>query len=92
MKPCLKIIKRKEMTCWKWFNRVLKDAEIEVTEENKDKIDEIIHHYIGEQARYGRCSSDWRKARKEVQADEQMRQELGEEPKIIDMRGSERGE
>jgi hypothetical protein len=64
------------MTCWKWFDKVLKEAEVKVTDENKEKIDEIIHKYIGEQSSYGRCSADWRKARKEVQADEQMRQEL----------------
>ena len=64
------------MGCWKWFNKVLKEAGIEVTYENRDNVDEIIHQYTGEQSRYGRCSADWRKARKEVQADEQMKQEL----------------
>ena len=64
------------MGCWKWFNNVLKEAEIDVTDENRAKVDEVIHQYIGEQSRYGRCSADWSKARKEVQADEQMRREL----------------
>jgi len=64
------------MGCWKWFNNILKEAGIEVTDENTDKIDEIIHQYIGKQSSYGRCSSDWRKARKEIQADKQMKQEL----------------
>ena len=64
------------MGCWKWFNKVLEEAGIEVTDENREKIDEIIHDYISEQSRYGRCSADWRKARKEIQADEQMKQEL----------------
>lgn len=66
------------MGCWKWFNSVLKEASIEVTDDNKEKIDEIIHRYIGEQSRYGRCSADWRKARKEVKANNQMRNELVE--------------
>jgi hypothetical protein len=66
------------MACWKWFNDVLKEAGLEVTDKNKGKIDEIIHHYIGEQASYGRCSPNWSKARKEIQADEQMKQELVE--------------
>jgi len=65
-----------ELGCWKWFNAVLKEAGVEVTEENREKIDGIIHKYIGEQSRYGRCSGDWRKARKEIQADEKMKQEL----------------
>jgi len=64
------------MGCWKWFNSVLKEAGLEVTDENRDKIDELIHQYIGEQANYGRCSSDWRKASKEIKADEKMRREL----------------
>jgi len=64
------------MGCWRWFNTVLKEAGIEVTGENREKVDEVIHQYIGEQASYGRCSADWRKARKEIQADEQMRNEL----------------
>ena len=64
------------MSCWKWFNKVLKEAKVEVTDENREKVDNVIHQYIGEQSRYGRCSADWRKARKEVQANEQMRREL----------------
>lgn len=64
------------MGCWKWFNSVLKEAGIEVTDKNREKIDEIIHTYISEQAGYGRCSADWRKARKEIQANKRMRQEL----------------
>jgi predicted Fe-Mo cluster-binding NifX family protein len=64
------------MGCWKWFNSILKEAGIEVTDENRDKIDEVIHKYIGEQSRYGRCSADWRKSRKEIKADEEMSKEL----------------
>ncbi|MGQ9550976.1 MAG: hypothetical protein ACUVUE_00980 [Candidatus Bathycorpusculaceae bacterium] len=64
------------MGCWKWFNGVLKEAGLEVTDKNKEKVDEVIHKYIGEQSSYGRCSADWRKARKEIQEDEKMKQEL----------------
>ncbi len=66
------------MGCWKWFNSILKEAGIEVTDKNRDKIDEIIHKYIGEQSSYGRCSTDWRKARKEIKADKEMSKELVE--------------
>jgi uncharacterized coiled-coil DUF342 family protein len=62
--------------CWKWFDSVLKEAGIEVTDESREKIDEVIHEYINEQASYGRCSEDWSKARKEIKVNEQMRQEL----------------
>jgi hypothetical protein len=64
------------MGCWKWFNNVLKEAGLEVTDKNKGKIDEIIHKYISKQSSYGRCSADWRKARKEIQENEEMKQEL----------------
>jgi hypothetical protein len=64
------------MGCWKWFDSILKEAEIEVTDINRDKIDEIIHQYIGEQSHYGRCSADWKKARKEIKADKKMSKEL----------------
>ena len=64
------------MGCWKWFDKVLKENGIDITEQNREKIDEIIHQYIGAQSRFGRCSADWKKARKEVKADEQRRREL----------------
>jgi predicted Fe-Mo cluster-binding NifX family protein len=64
------------MACWKWFDGVLKDAGVKVTKANRDNVDEVIHHYIGEQSSYGNCSADWKKARKEVQANPKMRQEL----------------
>ena len=66
------------MGCWRWFNGVLKEAGVEVTDANREKVDEIIHQYIGEQSRYGRCSADWKKARKQIKADEEMRNELVE--------------
>lgn len=64
------------MTCWKWFGTLLKDAGVEVNEKNKEKIDAVIHKYIGEQSSYGHCSADWKKARKEIVADEKMKKEL----------------
>jgi hypothetical protein len=67
------------MTCWKWFDGMLKEAGIKVTDKNKDKIDKVIHRYVGEQSSYGRCSADWRKARKEIQDDEAMKEELIEQ-------------
>jgi len=66
------------MGCWRWLNTVLKEAGIEVTDENREEVDEVIHQYIGEQSSYGRCSAEWRKARKEIQADEKTRSELVE--------------
>lgn len=64
------------MGCWKWFKRVLKEAEVNITDENKSEIDEVIHKYIGEQSSYGRCSADWRKARNEINENHEMRNEL----------------
>ena len=71
------------MGCWKWFNGVLKEAEVNLTDENKGKIDEVIHKYISEQSSYGHCSADWRKARKEINASPQMRSELIEKLKAL---------
>jgi predicted Fe-Mo cluster-binding NifX family protein len=70
------MLRLRKLGCWKWFNKVLDAAGIKVTEENREKVDEVIHQYIGEQSRYGRYSADWRKARKEIQTDKAMRQEL----------------
>jgi len=66
------------MGCWKWFDKVLKEAGVKVTDNSKGKVEEVIHQYIGEQSSYGRCSADWRKARKEIEADTTMRNELVE--------------
>jgi hypothetical protein len=69
--------------CWKWFNGVLKEAEVKVTDKNKEKIDSVIHKYIGEQSSYGRCSTDWKKARKEINESPEMRKELIEKLKTL---------
>jgi hypothetical protein len=64
------------LSCWKWFNGVLKEADLEVTGANRQQIDDVIHAYIGEQSSYGRCSADWRKARREINESPEMKQEL----------------
>jgi hypothetical protein len=69
--------------CWKWFDGVLKEAEVKATDKNKEKIDGVIHKYIGEQSSYGRCSADWKKARKEIQESPEMRKELIEKLKTL---------
>lgn len=71
------------MGCWKWFNGVLKEAEVTVTDANKEKIDSVIHKYIGEQSSYGRCSADWRKARNEINESPEMKKELIEKLKAL---------
>ncbi len=71
------------MTCWKWFGSVLKEAGIEENDKNREKIDSFIHKYIGEQSRYGRCSPDWKKARKEIAQDDAMRKDLVKKLKAL---------
>jgi len=71
------------MGCWKWFNGVLKEAQVEVTDANKSKVDNVIHKYIGEQSSYGRCSADWKKARKEIDESPELRKELIEKLKVL---------
>jgi hypothetical protein len=62
--------------CWKWFNGVLKEANLEITDKNKGKIDDVIHKYIGEQSRYGNCSAEWKKARVQINENPKMKAEL----------------
>jgi hypothetical protein len=64
------------LTCWKWFCSVLKEAGVEANDKNKEKIDAAIHKYIGAQSSYGKCSADWKKAKKEIIGDEKMKAEL----------------
>jgi hypothetical protein len=52
------------MGCWRWFTKVLQEAGVEVNEDNEAKVEEVIHNYIGEQSKYGRCSGDGRKLEK----------------------------
>ncbi|MGB9134529.1 MAG: hypothetical protein WCC63_02940 [Candidatus Bathyarchaeia archaeon] len=47
-----------------------------MADSNKEKVEKPIHQYIGEQASLGRCSPNWSKARKEIQANEQMEKEV----------------
>jgi hypothetical protein len=68
--------------CWKWFNRVLEEAKVNVTDINKAQIDQVIHEYIGKQSKYGRYSADWRKARKEINENPEMKNELIQKLKI----------
>jgi uncharacterized protein YpuA (DUF1002 family) len=69
--------------CWKWFNGVLKEANVNLTEANKSQIDNLIHSYIGQQSSYGKCSADWKKARNEINQSPEMRQELIEKLKAL---------
>jgi hypothetical protein len=85
-----KIISRNEnsslvmlLGCWKWFNGVLKEANVEVTDANKAKVEDVIHKYIGEQASYGRCSNNWTTAHKQIKESLEMRQELIEKLKKL---------
>ena len=64
------------MGCWRWFKGVLKEAGIEVTDENRERIEEVIHEVIGKTSKYEKCSSDWRKAGKKLKADENEKRKL----------------
>jgi hypothetical protein len=64
------------LTCWKWFNGVLKEANVQVNDENQEKIDKFIHKYIGDQSSYGRCSANWKKASKEIKANPELKKDL----------------
>ena len=58
---------------------------MEANDQNKEKIDDVIHKYVGEQSSYGRCSVDWKKARKEIVGNEEMKQELIAQLKVLNV-------
>jgi hypothetical protein len=62
--------------CWKWFNSVLKEANVTVSNKNEAKIEEAIHKYIGEKSSLGKCSADWKKARVQIKESPEMKAEL----------------
>jgi septation ring formation regulator EzrA len=80
-----------KLGCWYTpFKSVLNEAgieasfkEIEVSDVIREKIDEIIHRYIGEKARYGHCSAEWRKFRSEIKTNKELRSKLVEELKSL---------
>jgi hypothetical protein len=54
----------------------LKEANVQVSSENQEKIDKFIHQFIGEQSSYGRCSPEWKKASKEIKANPELKKDL----------------
>jgi predicted Fe-Mo cluster-binding NifX family protein len=64
------------MACWKWFDKALKEAGIQVNPKNRTRIDEVVHQYVGKQSSYGRCSAEWKTARVRLQSDAQLMEEL----------------
>jgi len=71
------------VACWKWFDKVLKAAGIQVTAKNQARVDDIIHKYIGDKATYGRCSAQWKSAKETVQGDPQKMQELLSQLRLV---------
>ncbi|KQM12559.1 hypothetical protein AOA80_01285 [Methanomassiliicoccales archaeon RumEn M1] len=64
------------MSCWKWFNKMLDDAGVQVTEENRDRIDAVIQDYIEMRSAHGRCSRIPSEASGQISADRTLRDEL----------------
>lgn len=60
----------------------MKEAGIEVTDENREKNDEVIHEVIGETSKYEHCSGDWRKVGKQIRADENEKKKLIEKLQV----------
>lgn len=49
---------------------------MEVTEENRDRIDQVIQDYVADRAVYGRCSKVVEEASGQIASDRTMREEL----------------
>lgn len=74
--PLLIIPGVRAMGCWKWFDRIVKEAGVKVTDENREKIHEVIHEFVGEDASYGSCSVGWGKEGRKIKIDEEERKRL----------------
>lgn len=56
------------MTCYfRHLGVVLAEAEIEVTKENKQQIDKIIHNIVN--VNYKNCSATWKEVKKQLAED-----------------------
>ncbi|NLK26609.1 MAG: hypothetical protein GX307_08580 [Euryarchaeota archaeon] len=64
------------MPCWRWLNSVLEEAGVEVNDENRERIDQVIHDYVVDQASHGRCSMIIEEASQQIAGDSGMRREL----------------
>jgi hypothetical protein len=57
------------VTCYfRHLQQIFKKAGIEVTSENKQEIDKIIHNIVG--VDYKNCSAVWREVKKSIEEDE----------------------
>ena len=57
------------MTCYfRHMQQIFKKAGIEVTSENKQEIDKIIHDIVG--VEYKNCPAAWREVKKSIAEDE----------------------
>lgn len=70
------------MPCWKWFNNMLEEAGVEVTEANRERIDAVIHDYIEERSANGKCSRIPSEASGQIAGDRTLRNELLERLKL----------
>ena len=70
------------MSCWKWFNIILEEAGVEVTEENRERIDQAIREYVDDRSSYGKCSAVMKEASSQITGDKNMHQELIEKVKV----------
>jgi len=59
-----------------WFSPVIEDAGVLITDENSDRIEEVIRDYVDASASSGRCSRDLREAGAQIAADGALRREL----------------
>jgi hypothetical protein len=58
------------MTCYfRHLQQIFKKAGIEVTNENKQEIDKIIHDIVA--VRYKNCPSAWKEVKKRIAEDEE---------------------
>ncbi len=64
------------MPCWKFFNAILEEAGVEVSEENRDRLDKVFSDFVEEKAKAGKCSLDMPEASAQIHESRTLRQEL----------------
>ena len=64
------------MSCIEWFEEMLQQEGIAVTEENREAVDRAIRRFTDKHVSVGECSPDWKLVRMEVSKDPMLRKRL----------------
>lgn len=66
------------MSCIEWFEEILRQEGIAITEDNEKAVDRAIRKFTDQHVSATKCSPDWKIIRMEVSKDPLLRQRLVE--------------